>query len=336
MSLAQSSSWGQRTSWRSRKCLVRSSRPSAWVGWSPSQSHQETSAHWSWAMRSGAWWNARSRNSSARSSNARVRHSSSRSAPRLGRKRPLHHSRSGRAACVGRVGNTRRELPCTRASQILTLRLGRCCCRKVARRRVALSQLPPQTLIRQFQMVEYRVLLLRRLRLPLSLAPKHCACGGLPDELGDHRSACAQVGALARRAGLLERAAARICKGAGARVATNVALRELNLDVPAADGRRIEVVANGLPFWQGAQIAIDATIVSPVRRDGSARPEADSEPGLALARVLNRKHRTYPELQRARRCQLVVFGVKLRGRINRSTLTFRRLLGRAKARQRAP
>ena len=175
---------------------------------------------------------------------------------------------------------------------------------------------------------EYRVLLLRRLRLPLPLAPKHCACGGLLDELGDHRSACAQVGALARRAGLLERAAARICKGAGARVATNVALRELNLDVPAADGRRTEVVANGLPLWQGAQIAIDATVVSPVRRDGSARPEADSEPGLALARALNRKHRTYPKLQRARRCKLVVFGVELGGRINRSTLTF--------LRQRAP
>ena len=128
---------------------------------------------------------------------------------------------------------------------------------------------------------EYRVLLLRRLRLPLPLAPKHCACGGLLDDLGDHRSACAQVGALARRAGLLERAAARICKEAGARVATNVALPELNLDVPAADGRRIEVVANGLPLLQGAQVAVDATIVSPVRRDGSARPGADSEPGLA-------------------------------------------------------
>ena len=50
---------------------------------------------------------------------------------------------------------------------------------------------------------EYRVLLFRRLRLPLPLAPKHCACGGLLDDLGDHRSACAQVGALARRAGLL-------------------------------------------------------------------------------------------------------------------------------------
>jgi len=51
-------------------------------------------------------------------------------------------------------------------------------------------------------------------------------------------------------------------------VMLHVALRDFNLDVPAGDGRRIEVVANGLPILQGAQIAVDATIVSPVRRDG--------------------------------------------------------------------
>ena len=82
----------------------------------------------------------------------------------------------------------------------------------------------------------------------------------------DYRSACAQVGVLARRACPLERAAARICKEAGARMASHVALRDFILDVLACDGRRIEVVANGLPIWQGAQIAADATIVSPVRR----------------------------------------------------------------------
>ena len=183
---------------------------------------------------------------------------------------------------------------------------------------------------------EYRVMLLRRLRLPLPLAPKRCPCGGRLDEYGDHRSACAQVGALARRAGPLERAAARICKEAGARVASHVALRDLNLDVPAGDGRRIEVVANGLPIWQGAQIAVDATIVSPVRRDGQPRPRADHQPGLALDQAVDRKHRAYPELREARRCRLVVFGVEVGGRVSRSTLTFLRLLARARARQRAP
>ena len=56
---------------------------------------------------------------------------------------------------------------------------------------------------------EYRVMLLRRLRLPLPLAPRRCSCGGGLDVYGDHRSACAQVGVLARKAGPLEQAAAR-------------------------------------------------------------------------------------------------------------------------------
>ena len=115
---------------------------------------------------------------------------------------------------------------------------------------------------------EFRIFLLRRLRLALPLAPHRCRCAGTLDGLLDHRSACAEVGLLAHRAGPLERAAARICREAGARVATSVALRDLNLDVPATDGRRIEVVANGLPLWQGAQIAVETTLVFP-RRAGA-------------------------------------------------------------------
>ena len=89
---------------------------------------------------------------------------------------------------------------------------------------------------------DFRILLLRRLRMPLPLAPQRCRCG--VDEYGDHRSACAQVGVLAQRAGPLERAAACICREAGARIAASTALRELNLDLPASDARRVEVVAN--------------------------------------------------------------------------------------------
>ena len=136
---------------------------------------------------------------------------------------------------------------------------------------------------------EFRVLLLRRLRLALPLTPRLCRCGGALDALGDHRSACAQCGVLAHRAGPLERAAARICREAGARVATSVALRDLNLDVPPTHCRRIEVVANGLPLWQGAQIAVDTTLVSPLQRDGQPRPGADARPGLALAQAAARK-----------------------------------------------
>ena len=52
-------------------------------------------------------------------------------------------------------------------------------------------------------------------------------------------------------------------------------LHAMNLQgVSARDGRQIEVVANGLPLWGGAQLAVDATMVSPVRRDGHPQPGA--------------------------------------------------------------
>ena len=40
----------------------------------------------------------------------------------------------------------------------------------------------------------FRVLLLRRLRLPLPLSARICRCRRILDPLGDHRAACAQAG----------------------------------------------------------------------------------------------------------------------------------------------
>ena len=78
------------------------------------------------------------------------------------------------------------------------------------------------------------------------------------------------------------------------------------------------------PVWQGAQVVVDATLVSPVRRDGDCRPGADREPGLAMA--IDRKRRTYPKLAQSQRCRLLVFGIEVGGRLRESTLTFLRLL----------
>ena len=66
------------------------------------------------------------------------------------------------------------------------------------------------------------LLLLRRLRMPLQLAPRRCSCRGQLDELGDHRAACATSGVLSTRAVPLEHAVARVCREAGARVARHV------------------------------------------------------------------------------------------------------------------
>ena len=85
---------------------------------------------------------------------------------------------------------------------------------------------------------------------------------------------------LVRRVCSLERAAARVCREAGARVATNVFLRDLNLGLPLTDGRRLEVVANGPPVFGGMHVAVDVTRVSPLGRDGSSRVRAALEPNV--------------------------------------------------------
>ena len=88
-----------------------------------------------------------------------------------------------------------------------------------------------------------------------------------------------------------------MCREAGGRVSTNVFVRDLDLAAfNALDNRRVEVVADGFPLWHGALLAIDTTLVSPLRGDGSARGRAADHSGLALEEARRRKERTYPEL----------------------------------------
>ena len=78
-------------------------------------------------------------------------------------------------------------------------------------------------------------------------------------------------------------AAAQVCKEAGGRVSTNVFVRDLDLAAfNALDNRRVEVIADGFPLWHGAPLAIDTTLVSPLRGDGSARGRAADHSGSAL------------------------------------------------------
>ena len=117
----------------------------------------------------------------------------------------------------------------------------------------------------------FRVLFLRRLHLPLPLSSRSCRCGRSLDARGHHRTSCPTSWVLGRRGFALESAAARVCREAGARVRTNVFVRDLDLlpqGVPYQ--QRLEVVAEGLPLFHGAQLAIDTTLVSPLRADGGS------------------------------------------------------------------
>ena len=96
--------------------------------------------------------------------------------------------------------------------------------------------------------------------------------------------------------------------------------------------RRIEVIANGLPLWGGAQLAVDTTLVSPLTSSSQPRRRAGQYAGAALQDARKSKERTYPELLRSRRCRLVVLAIETGGRWSPEATTFLRLLAQTKAR----
>ena len=136
----------------------------------------------------------------------------------------------------------------------------------------------------------------------------------------------------------LESAVARVCREAGGRVTTNEMLRDLDMALPdVADGRRLEVVADGLPLFGGAQLAIDTTHVCALRRDGNPTSHAAEEDGAALRRARQRKERTYPELVgRRARARLVVLAVEVGGRWSEEARNFLSQLAKARARGEIP
>ena len=62
----------------------------------------------------------------------------------------------------------------------------------------------------------------------------------------------------------------------------------------ALDNRRLEIVADDLPLFLGAQLAVDTTVASVLRRDGAQRPKCANEDGAAL--VAGAKKQPTPEL----------------------------------------
>ena len=107
-----------------------------------------------------------------------------------------------------------------------------------------------------------RLLLLRRLWLPLPSSSRVCRCGRPLDSSGHHRAACAVAGVLG---------------GHGHR-GPNV-----------LDDRRVEVLADGLPLFHGQQLAIDTTLVSALGRDGLPRARCAHVDGAILEAARRRE-----------------------------------------------
>ena len=103
----------------------------------------------------------------------------------------------------------------------------------------------------------FRVLLLRRLWLPLPPTDRYCLCGLPLDPRGHHRAACATAGGWDEGVLVWKSAAARVYWEAGAsRVSLNARVQDMDLAQPdVLDNRRLENIADGWPLFLGAQLA---------------------------------------------------------------------------------
>lgn len=87
-------------------------------------------------------------------------------------------------------------------------------------------------------------------------------------------------------------------------------------------------MVTGLPLYGGAQLAVDATSVSPLKANG--QPHSRSA-GAALHNARRRKETRYPELATSTRCRLVVTAMEVGGRWSEEAYDFLTQLAAAKA-----
>ena len=113
----------------------------------------------------------------------------------------------------------------------------------------------------------------------------------------------------------------------------NTFLRDMNLGVRGDDERRIEVLAQDLPCFKGAQLAVDITLWSALSASEEAQPGAAEEDGAVLAQAGRDKEVRYPELLTSRRCRLVVVAIETGGRWSDEVADFLWQLALAKARE---
>ena len=79
---------------------------------------------------------------------------------------------------------------------------------------------------------------------------------------------------------------------------SNVFLRDMNINVAAQDSRRIEVLAQNLPCFSGAQLAVDITLRSALTSNGEAHPQAADVDGAVLIQADTTRSQHTPRLQR--------------------------------------
>ena len=138
---------------------------------------------------------------------------------------------------------------------------------------------------------------------------RHCRCRRRLDVYGDHHAACSRSGHLRARGAPLERAAARVCREAGATVATNVLLRDLNARTISASRSLPMACLRGAA--SSSQLKLPWSRLWTRRASHVATNDVHKEQPSTARRA---KERTYPELLNSPRCRLVVLALEIGGR----------------------
>ena len=97
--------------------------------------------------------------------------------------------------------------------------------------------------------------------------------------------------------------------------------------------RRIEVLAQDLPCFNGVQLAVDITLRGAVSKDGQPHPQTANTDGIALDHARRDKEAKYPELAASGRCRLVVMAIETGGRWNDEAPDFLWQMAQARARE---
>ena len=114
----------------------------------------------------------------------------------------------------------------------------------------------------------------------------------------------------------------------------NVFMRDMGVPgITAQDGRRLEILATGLPLHRGVPLAVDASMVSPLHADGRPWARADTVDGVGVRRAEDHKKTTYPELAGSSVVRLTTVACEVGGRWSEASLTLLRGLAAARARE---
>ena len=176
----------------------------------------------------------------------------------------------------------------------------------------------------------FRVLLLERLHLPLPVTEAVCSCGATLDRKGNTKLRVPQR--LKRRATPVKRVVARIFREAGARVRFNALVQDMNVGVPSAAERRIEVLAQDLPCFGGGSACCGRHPSVPFAQHRRATPKRRKRQRASAATSSEGKT-TCPELVRSGRCRLVVLAMETGGRWSEETVSVIHQLAITRARE---